>query len=99
MKDASILEVGQLHLCVKAKHTIKLFPIICCHCNIHARLDVLYIWKVDGVPLKASQTQRLSILPCLEAKGNEAHANKVAAMDALKTLRNYSLHSLFKPNM
>jgi hypothetical protein len=54
---------------------------------------------MDCVPLKASQTKRLSIFPCLEAKRDEAHANKVAAMDALKTLCNDSLHSLFKPNM
>ncbi len=54
MKDAPILEVRQLHLCVKAKHTSELFPVICCHSNIHARLDVLNVWHVDGVPLQAS---------------------------------------------
>jgi hypothetical protein len=87
-------EVCQLNLGVEAKHAGERLVVISPHRDVHARFDILQVWHVYGIPLEASQTQGVRVLPGLEAKRNQAHTNQVATVNALKTLRNHSFDTL-----
>lgn len=61
-----MFKVGQLNLGIEAQHTSK-FSVVSPYGNVHARFDILQIRHIYGVPLKTSQTQRISILAVPEA--------------------------------
>ena len=72
------------HLRVEPKGGLKLLARVGGNLDVHAGLDVLELGQVDGVLLVSGQPEGICILPRLEAQWDDAHAHKVAAVDALK---------------